>query len=60
MDQRVPLPADGIRLFTRRRDGRAGALRSIQYLRALAAFMVVAYHTSHYLEDYRSAHPLAG
>jgi peptidoglycan/LPS O-acetylase OafA/YrhL len=36
----------------------ASSLRSIQYLRGLAALMVVVYHASHYLAVYRGAPPV--
>jgi exopolysaccharide production protein ExoZ len=36
----------------------ASSLRSIQYLRGLAALMVVVYHASHYLGVYRGVPPL--
>ena len=60
MDQSVPMPANSSPPLRLQRDARAGTLRSIQYLRALAAFMVAAYHTSHYLNFHRAMDPLMG
>jgi exopolysaccharide production protein ExoZ len=60
MDQSVPVPANSSPSLRLQRDARAGTLRSIQYLRALAAFMVAAYHTSHYLKHHRAMDPLMG
>ena len=60
MDQTVPMPANSSPPLRLQRDARAGTLRSIRYLRALAAFMVAAYHTSHYLNFHRAMDPLMG
>ena len=57
-----------LRAFPASDEGRArggergvpGSLRSIQYLRGLAAFMVVLYHAGHYLDVYRGDASLAG
>ena len=54
------MPANSSPPLRLQRDARAGTLRSIQYLRALAAFMVAAYHTSHYLKYHRAMDPLMG
>ena len=54
------MPANNSPPLRLQRDPRAGTLRSIQYLRALAAFMVAAYHTSHYLNFHRAMDPLMG
>ena len=59
MEQNV-LPAMDRAHSTQRAVSRRGALLSIQYLRALAALMVTAYHVSHFISEYRGAKPCLG
>lgn len=59
MEQNV-LPAVDRAHSIQRAASRPGALLSIQYLRALAALMVTAYHVSHFISEYRGAKPFLG